>query len=178
MDWGSAWGSHGSAAENRRAPTGGALWRPRGDANIGPQIELSLVGKGYRITQPTYSLTYLDVPVLLRMRLGADARSTRVLFDAGPSFAVLLHCAVKAPPFIDRCDQSIGGRPVGMRPFDVGVLLGVGIERQRASGTRVALAARLNYGVVDVDRAQGTGLNRSYSIVLQIFPARERSTTQ
>ncbi len=176
MDWGKGVGRW-SASENRRLPTVGLATRFPVASGVAVQPELHLTGKGYRSTQPSLSLTYLELSVPLRLTLGGMPSSgtsfVRPVISAGASVAVLVSCARSTGT---PCGQELPwGDPMGMRPFDAGLLLGVGVERKTRAGARYALEFRYDRGMRDVDHPVGRTFNRTWFTVLQVFPAPRRA---
>ena len=135
------------------------------------QPELEYAGKGVRMkstTTPsgpyteTVGLGYLEAPLLLRL----SARSTpsgRLFVEAGPAPAVNLRCSISLVANAVSVSTSCASRSLDPNSFDVGAIVGVGLELPL--GTRSIWAGvRYNYGLTDV--ADGSNArNRNLQIV-------------
>lgn len=122
----------------------------------GMQFEESGPG-GYRSTE-TFRLNYLDLPILLRLKLGG------FFAEAGPQPGILLNArfthtesASTSPPLTYSRDNTSA-----TRRFDLGYVLGVGYQLKQ----RWELGARYNGGLLSIS-PQSAGSNSIRNSVFQ-----------
>lgn len=119
----------------------------------------------------TLKLSYVEVPVLLRYDAGQGSR-LRPFVVAGPAFAYRVACTLgiessefSADQDCDAADDQSSGDDDQFKKFDVGGIVGVGLQGQM--GGR-ALSAQLRYsrGFVNIARDAGDQSPRNTGISL------------
>lgn len=140
------------------------------------QAEALLVGKGFSRTEPTYHLTYLELPVLVRYVLGRAV--VRPYVSAGIAPALTIGCKVQYVTvsgfYRDDCsDTSPIGRTHPVARVDLGAVFAGGV-RGRVERFDVDAEVRSTRGLLDVEpEKRGLALNRAYGIHLRVtIPAR------
>ncbi len=144
--------------------------------------ELLRVDRGWAdISQPTLSLRYLEMPVLLRF--GAVSRDTWPIlptFTVGGSVAFLTRCAVTNAHGThgNACAQEAPGPvtdPFVINRKDYGAIIGVGAEARVLNGTLVGLEGRYELGLTDIrESASGNSHNSTFFVVARIVPMLRR----
>lgn len=146
--------------------------------NLGLRAELSYVQKGAKTTSEIFDpvegqrsidrtddLPYLELMVPLDLTLRINNEKVRPHLLAGPSFALALSCTVEATNTEPRdCTNEF-------KDYDVGLLLGAGVEYGSGPGAFVA-ELRYDIGFVDIGgdepagETQITQKNRSLQLVV------------
>lgn len=166
---------------DRHASTVGVTYRFPIVAGIAIQPELLLVQRGWaEQSHPTLSLSYVELPVLLR--LGAVSRdSWPVLptFTLGSSVAVVTHCALTNPDLArvegHGCDQRIAGsftEDYGINRVDAGAIAGIGMEVRLSQGTVIGLEGRYELGLTDIRRSPSENSHNSTFFIVANVQAR------
>ena len=170
----------GLSHPDRNAISAGITYRHHLRSRAVLQTELLWVPKGFnRQSTPTRTLSYVEVPVLLRIGALAQtgARFSPVL-SLGPTIAVLATCRLQGLNAVSRsehCDQVLTtpfAADYRMRRFDAGLMLGVGLEGRTGDGTILGVEARIERGMLDIERQRGTSQNRTVFVGLHVVPAR------
>ncbi len=116
------------------------------DLSLGP--EAMYIEKGYKTTAAgvtgTFKLDYIEVPVLLRLGMGAG--TTRLFVLGGPSIAFKIACSTD----LSSGSGSIGGdcsnsTDNNIKSADFSVMFGAGV-----SVNALSLSARYDLGLTDV----------------------------
>jgi hypothetical protein len=148
--------------------------------------ELLRVDRGWaNVSQPTLSLRYLEIPVLLRFgAVSRDTWPTLPTFTLGGSVAFLTHCAVTNAHGAHggACTQETPGPvtdPFVINRKDYGAIAGVGAEARVLNGTIVGLEGRYELGLIDIRQpASATSHNSTFFVVARIVPALRSLTAQ
>jgi hypothetical protein len=170
----------GSSYPNRNALGVGVTYRKPLRRRLALQPELLWIAKGYgEPASPTRSLTYLEMPVLLRVgTLAPSGAAFSPVLSVGPTVALLLRCRMRGLQAIsasDSCDQVLTtpfAADYRMRRFDVGAMVGLGFEARTRGGSIVGVDARFELGLVDTQRTGGTSRNLATLLMLHWVPAR------
>ncbi|RMH15670.1 MAG: PorT family protein [Gemmatimonadetes bacterium] len=101
----------------------------------------------------TLKLSYIDVPVLARLRLW-DGGLYGVRLLAGPSFSFRVGCDMKFHgrdrPISNLDCEDPGVGLTDVRDFDFGILGGLGFEYQAGRGVRLLLEGTYDFGLSDL----------------------------
>lgn len=176
----------GSSYQTRRSVTLGATYRRRLARGTVFQPELLLVQRGWSRSQPTLSLVYLELPLLLRLgALSPEGWPVRPVFTLGPTVSLLAHCKLSELGVAQAVGRGCSRRIV--QPFDVdyriqridaGAMLGLGVEMRTGGGTIVGVEGRVELGLIDVrPRDGGRSRNATFFIVLNVVPRRATTRT-
>jgi Outer membrane protein beta-barrel domain len=168
-----------SSYPNRYSYTAGVTYGHLGWPGIMVRPELLLVQRGWsEDNHPTLSLTYVEIPVLLRF--GAVSQTgwpVRPVFTLGSSVAVLAHCSLTN---LDLTTAEGGGcserivRPFvedyGINRVDVGLIFGLGLD-MRISGTVIGVEGRFEWGLTDIRReSERKQHNSTLFLLLNVTP--------
>jgi hypothetical protein len=169
---------------DRHAYTVGITYRLPISPGVVIQPELLRVQRGWaEQNHPTLSLTYVELPLLLR--LGAvprDGWPVGVTFTLGPSVAVVTTCALTNLDLAHAegkgCDQRITGsftEDYGINRLDLGAILGLGMEVRVSHRTVVGLEGRYELGLTDIrHNASLNSHNSTFFIVANVVPRLSR----
>ena len=172
-------GQLSSSYPDRHAATFGLTYRHPLASWLVLQPELLRVQRGWaEQSHPTLSLTYLELPMLLRFgALSNKGSPVRPTFTVGGAMSVLQSCSLTnldaARAEGSGCDQRIVGpfnEDYGMKRFDVGVVLGVGGEVRVAGGTIVGLEGRYELGLNDIRRDDHQSHNSTFFVLVNVVP--------
>jgi outer membrane protein with beta-barrel domain len=169
---------------DRHAYTEGVTYRLRILPGVALEPELLRVQRGWaEQSHPTLSLTYVELPVLLRFG-GVTRGGWPVLptFSVGSSIAWATSCALTNPDLArvegTGCDQRIAGsfsEDYGINRVDFGAILGVGMEFRVAHRTLVGLEGRYELGLTDIRRdPTQTSHNSTLFVVATVVPRLNR----
>jgi hypothetical protein len=140
-----------SPSASRHGTTAALLlqWRP--SEWWGGTTEVRLAPKGYAVTQPTLSVEYLQVPLLLRVgRLTHPDRGVRPFVEVGPALAVRARCRVFYNNTSDPCTRgAVFGQDWQLRRLEVSAQAGAGLAWQ-VRETLVLVGARVDWGLRDI----------------------------
>lgn len=153
----------------RRGAAAGVFLRIRPERLVSLQPELLYVQKGYEVTGPTLHLSYVEMPVLIRVDLrDHDASGIRPFLFGGPAPAFLTSCTVfgnsVSGPFRDSCgESSVTSTGDDTSSYDLGVVVGGGIALDR-----FAAELRHTHSLVDVGAwgRHGKTTNRTLTLFL------------
>lgn len=175
----------GGSYPNRAGIAAGISYRHPLRPGILLQPEALLVQRGWTTSQPTLSLTYVEVPVLLRFgALTSERARFRPVLTVGPTLNVLVRCGLTGLG-IARAEGPACSRRIvepfvedySVRRLDVGALVGVGAEARLTGGTIVGVEGRYERGLLDVrPGAVGDARNSTFFVMLNVVPAARRST--
>lgn len=121
------------------------------------QAELVYVQKGFEVTQPTFHVDYLELPLLLRIDPLRHQLPVRFAFAGGLAPALRVRCqnsgsffmAGAAVPYDEPCEDAPSvGRPMYPARFDLGVVVGASIAFDSTLGI-FELEARGERGLID-----------------------------
>jgi hypothetical protein len=167
---------------DRHAHTFGLTGRLPLTRGVALGAELLRVDRGWaNVSQPTLSLSYLEMPVLLRF--GAVSRDTWPIlptFALGGSVAFLTQCAVTNAHGAhgNACAQEASGPvtdPFVINRKDYGAIVGVGAEARVLNGTIIGLEGRYEFGLTDIrESASANSHNSTFFIVARIVPTLRR----
>jgi len=167
-----------SSYENRKFFGGGLTYRHHLSPRKVLQTELLYVPKGSG-SSGTKTLGYIEVPVLLRLgALAPTGAKVSPVFSLGPTVAVLATCRLQGVEHVlssDSCDQVIitpFSQDYRMRPVDVGLMLGLGLEARAKDGGIVGIEGRLEYGLVDSEHQSGFSHNITFFVMLHLVPSK------
>lgn len=172
-------GRPSSSYPDRHAPTFGVTYRQHLASWVVLQPELLFVQRGWaEQSRPTLSLTYLELPMLLRLgALSSTGWPVRPTFTLGGALSVLESCSLTnldaAHAVGSGCDQRIVSpfsEDYGIRRIDVGVILGVGSEVRVAGGTIIGLEGRYELGLTDIRRDYQNSHNSTFFVLLNVVP--------
>jgi hypothetical protein len=160
-------GASPHASKESYAPA--LLWQFAPARAIGFDTEIRYTMKGYAVTEPTLDVHYVEMPLLLRLgAVSAPASPVWPFLEAGPAFAIRVHCEVDVNGQADACANGVPfGQDWRTRDFDVSGVIGVGIAL-RIRGDVAIAGARYDYGFVNIG-STGSGVptkNRSSLIYL------------
>ena len=168
-----------SSYPDRHAPTFGVTYRQPLASWLVLQPELLLVQRGWaEQSHPTLSLTYLELPMLLRFgALSSTGSPLRPTFTLGGAMSVLQKCSLTnldaARAEGSGCNQRIVApfnEDYGIRRYDVGAVLGVGGEL-RVGGTIVGVEGRYELGLEDIRRDSNQSHNSTMFVLVNIVPS-------
>lgn len=128
--------------------TGGGILAARFTPMVGAQLELDFVTKGFRgdtgiaSTSGTQNVTYLEVPVLTRITVPVSQRIEPYGY-AGPAlgFAMTADIELDDGRHIDIKDR--------IKPFDIGLMFGVGIAASTRDSGTLTIDVRSTLGLRD-----------------------------
>lgn len=176
-------GDGSSSYPDRHAITVGVTYRRPVLPSVGFQPELLLVQRGWITSEPTLSLTYLEVPLLLRVGALAPGRTgVRPVLTIGPALSILARCSLAGVNAVrvegDGCNQRIVlpfEEDYRVSRFDVGAVLGVGAEAGLRNGTVVGTEGRFELGLTDIRPGYpGKSRNSTFFLLLNVAPGRSR----
>ncbi len=140
---------------NRIAPNFGIFMALSLSRRLNLQPELLFVQKGYKLDSIPVRISYLEVPILLRMNFMADAAVSPHLF-AGPYVAIKLGTRIGDVGAIE-----------GIRLFDSGLAVGIGTRYRLNGDIALTLNGRYDLGLIDISRGEGHRLRtRQLSVFL------------
>jgi hypothetical protein len=175
-------GNVGTSFPDRHAFAAGVTYRRALAFGLVLEPELLVVPKGWGSQSlPTLTITYLELPVLLRIGALTDAGlPLRPVLSVGPAVSWRLTCALDGT---GQSDAGSGCRTQGtyapgddyqIRRFDVGAQLGLALEA-RIAGAIVGLDGRYEYGLVDITpRANGHTRNGTFLVLFHFVPRQGR----
>ena len=164
---------------DRHASTFGVTYRQHLASWVVLEPELLRVQRGWaEQSHPTLSLTYLELPVLLRLgALSSTGWPVRPTFTVGAALSVLQSCSLTnldaAHAEGSGCAQRIVSpftEDYGIRRNDVGAILGVGGEARIAGGTIVGVEGRYELGLNDIRRDDSNSHNSTFFVLLNVVP--------
>ncbi len=168
---------HGTGVQSREGATAGAFFRVPLASWISLQPGLLIASKGGAsattidslpgTSQFDFDLVYLDLPLLLRLRIPALA-GTRLILSGGVAPGLRIGCNLELSNggFVLARESCVQARVTGLQDWDVaavgGVGLGVPIER-----SELALELRYSAGLRPLSDLSGIR-NRSVTLLLSV----------
>ena len=174
-----SYGPYGDSYQERRALTAGVSYRRSLGSGFTVQPELLVVPKGWGPNaQPTLRLTYLEMPVLVRLGAVKDRGwPVRPVLAFGGSASWLLNCDLSGLGRTTTAGSGCRTRIVApfeedysIRRYDASAMLGLGLE-VRVAGAIVGLDGRYDYGLVDIrPRKKGHTRNGAFLVLFHFVP--------
>ncbi|MHB0949251.1 MAG: porin family protein [Gemmatimonadaceae bacterium] len=171
-------GNVGESYPDRHSIAAGVTYRHRLTPGVVLEPELLVVPRGWSSQSlPTLTMTYLELPVLLRIGAMTDGGwPLRPVLSVGPAVSWRLTCALDGT---GQADSGSGCRTQGtyepgddyhIRRFDVSAQLGLALEA-RIAGAIVGLDGRYEYGLVDITpKASGHTRNGAFLVLFHFVP--------
>jgi hypothetical protein len=176
-------GRTGGSYPDRSGLTAGITYRGALRPGFGWQTEALFVQRGWSVSQPTLAMSYIDIPVLVRIgALPESGGRLRPVLSVGPTMGVLVNCSLTGVGTVtvagSGCSQRIVApfeRDYRVRRFDAGLLLGLGSELRFDDGMIAGVELRYERGLLDImPGAPGDSRNRTISIVANVVPSRSK----
>jgi hypothetical protein len=118
----------------------------------GAEFETDPYGEGSDATKNSLTLHYIEMPVLLTCFFMRPSDAVRPKLMIGPSFAGLIGT------------QQTGTYRAAYSNFDLGAVLGAGLNIRCGDDCWLNLDARYTYGLLDINDAPGDISNRNLGI--------------
>ncbi len=122
------------------------------------QVEVEDFGLVNVDWEQTLKLTYLEIPLLLRIS-PAPTASTRPFFLVGPSVGFKLSAKMAVDVTASAQGQSDTQEEEedldGVKSLDLGATVGAGLDIAAGEATRITLEARYTLGLTSIDDAEG-----------------------
>jgi hypothetical protein len=139
----------------RNAWLGGAFITFMGDANVGVQPELLYTRKGFAALVPdgtaAVELDYVEIPVLVRFRVGPEGRRVRPAVFGGLFLALEAGCSLSGQlaglEGSSDCEALVAGRG----EMDGGFVVGAGVDIGLRDRLFLLLDARYSHGILNID---------------------------
>jgi hypothetical protein len=171
-------GGCGSSHGDRRSTALGLSYRHAVDGAT-VQVELIRVQRGWSAPSiPRLELSYAVLPILVRFgALRPGGGRVRPVFTAGMSLNYAMSCTLISTIAIEgpECNQQIVGsgtpRDFSVNRFDLGGMLGVGVEVRLPGGTILGLEGRYERGRTDIrDLPRRTARNQTMYVLWNLVP--------
>ena len=168
-----------SSYPDRHSETFGITYRQHLTSWAVLQPELLRVHRGWaEQNHPTLSLTYLEVPLLLRLgAVSRDGWPVRPTLTLGAAASIRQGCSLTnldlARAEGTGCDERIVSpfnEDYGIRPYDVGVILGIGAETRVYGGSVLGVEGRYEFGLNDIRRNASNAHNSTIFVLVNVVP--------
>ena len=172
-------GRPSSSYPDRHAYTFGITYRQRLTSWAVLQPELLRLYRGWaEQNHPTLSLTYVEIPILLRLgAVSSEGSPLKPTFTLGAAASILQSCSLTnldlARAEGTGCDQRIVSpftEDYRIRPTDLGVVFGVGAETRVHGGSVVGVEGRFEFGLNDIRRDAQNSHNSTLFILVNVVP--------
>ncbi|MCG8467541.1 MAG: PorT family protein [Gemmatimonadetes bacterium] len=141
----------------RRAFTGGGFLNISGTARYSLQLELLYSQKGISILglggSAVANVDYIDIPILLRVRLRDDHDRVRPYLFGGGFLSFETSCSAVGTISTLASDDDCGNLLPGRGETDAGLVVGSGLEYGLANRWFLTLDGRLDVGVLNLNWA-------------------------
>lgn len=118
------------------------------------------------IVSGSEKLTYVEVPLLLRIAIG-DPRKPHLFLTAGGQYSSLLTCTTVSAGFADVDCKASATATSGIKSSDYGVIFGGGVASRR-----ISLSVRYDLGLDNLNRdtsvGQATAKNKAFMVLVGI----------
>lgn len=139
---------------------GGAFVAFSAGPRLSIQPELLFSQKGSKLSlfgsEAKTKMDYLEIPVLLKLKLGLPTAPTAPFLFAGPSFGILASAKQEA---LGMEEEDVKD---AFKSTDVGLAFGAGLD-----AGKITLDARYTLGVTDIDEASGVS-TKNNTITLMV----------
>lgn len=136
---------------------GGAFVAFSAGPKLSIQPELLFSQKGSKLnllgSETKTKLDYLEIPILVKLKLGAPGVLTAPFLFAGPSFGILASAKQETLGTVTDVKDAF-------KNVDVGLAFGVGLDI-----SKITLDARYTLGVTDVDEGSGSTKNNTITLM-------------